>query len=33
MFAEWRFNADGEFRHVGYTSTYHANAKAQEKRQ
>jgi len=26
MYAEWRFNEDGKFRHVGYQSIYPANA-------
>lgn len=26
MYAEWRFNDKGEFRHVGYQSIYPSNA-------
>lgn len=26
MYAEWRFNEEGQFRHVGYRSIYPANA-------
>jgi len=26
MYAEWRFNEDGQFRHVGYRSIYPSNA-------
>ena len=27
MYAEWRFNEEGKFRHVGYQSIYPKNAK------